>query len=128
MLFFEKRHQVSYNFDKNWLLLLQDVDPWIFTQLESINKTCIFDISHSVKSLNLETSLNSSPHSFLFLMKLHHGVINSPCGCSFSKLDVRHHQMLLVGVSKHVLKILLKLTPKKESSGNLLNLDDLLPS
>lgn len=128
MLFLKKRHQVSHNFDKDWLLLLQDVDPWILAQLQGIDKTCILDISHSVKCLNFETSLYSSPHGFLFLMILHHGVIDSSCSCSLSELNVRHHQMLLVGVPEHVLKIFLKLAPKKETSSDFLDLDYLLPS
>ena len=128
MLFFEKRHQVSHNFDKDWLLLLQDVYPWILAQLQGIDETCILDISHPVKCLNLETSLNSSPHSFFFLMILHHGVIDSPCSCSLSEFNVRHHQVLLISVPEHVLKILLKLAPEKETSGDFLDLNNLLPS
>ena len=128
MFFFEKRHKVSYNFDKNWLLLLQDINPWILAQLQGINETCILDISHPIKCLNFETSLNSPSHSFLFLMILHHSVIDSPSCSSLPELNVGHHQMLLIGVPEHVLEILLELAPKEETSCDFLNLDDLLPS
>ena len=60
-------------------------------------------------------------------MVLHHGVIDSPSSSSLPELNVGHHQVLLIGIPEHVLKILLKLAPKKETSGNLLDLYNLLP-
>lgn len=59
-------------------------------------------------------------------MIFHHGIIDSSGGSSLSELNIRHHQVLLVGVPKHVLKIPLKLAPEKEPSSNFLDFYDLL--
>lgn len=61
-------------------------------------------------------------------MVLNHGLVNSPGSRSLPQLDIRHHQVLLVLVLEHVSQITLELCPEQESSCNLLNLDDLLPS
>ena len=61
-------------------------------------------------------------------MVLHHLVENSSAGCPFPELNVTHHEMFLIGPSKHVSKISLKLLPKKPSPGNLLNLNYFISS
>lgn len=128
VLIFEKRHQILNNFDEYRLLLLQDVQPWVSAELKSIDETCIFIVSHPIECLNLESCVDSSSHGLLFEMVLHHIVINSSGSGSLSKLYVRHHQMLLISVLKHIFQISLQFDPKQEASGNLLDLDDFLTS
>lgn len=61
-------------------------------------------------------------------MVIHHIVVDSVSSRSLSKLNVRHHQVLLIGVLKHVFQISLQFDPKQEASGYLLDLDDFLTS
>ena len=53
VLIFEEGHQILENFDEYRLLLLQNVQSWVPTKLEGIDKTRVFVISHSVKCLDL---------------------------------------------------------------------------
>lgn len=59
---------------------------------------------------------------------LHHLVKNSSAGRPFPELNVTHHEMLLIGPSKHVSQISLELLPEKPAPSNLLNLNDFVSS
>lgn len=109
-------------------MLLQNVQPRILAEFESIDETCIFIVSHPIECLNLESCGDSPSHGLLFEMVLHHIVVNSASSRSLSKLNVRHHQMLLIIVREHIFQISLQFDPKQEASGNLLDLYDFLTS
>ena len=109
-------------------MLLQNVQPWVLAEFESIDETCIFVVSHPIKCLNLKSCGDSSSHGLLFEMIVHHIVVNSASSRSLSKLYVRHHQMLLIRVLEHIFQISLQFDPKQEASGNLLDLNDFLTS
>ena len=128
MLIFKQRHQFFDNLDENRLLLFQNVDSWIFTELQSVNETRILDISHSVICLQFQSCCDSTTHCFLLDVVLHHRLVDSACCCSFPELNVRHHEVLFIGVAEHVFEVLLQLESQKETTSYLLNFHDLLPS
>ena len=61
-------------------------------------------------------------------MVLHHCLIDSSGSCSLSEFNVGHHEVLFICVPKHIFQILLEFLSQQETSGNLLNFDDFLPS
>lgn len=102
-------HQISYNFDENGLLLFQDVEPGVFTQLKSVDETGILFISHSVISLDLLSCSNPSSHGLFLEVVLHHGLEYSSSGSSLSELYIGHHQMFFIGILEHVSEIIFQL-------------------
>ena len=100
----------------------------MFAQLQCVDETGVLDISHSIISLDLEGSSNSSSHCLLLNMVLHHYLVDTLGSGSLPQLDVRHHQMLLIGVHQHVSEVFLEFESQQEPSSNLLNLNDFVPS
>ena len=81
---FEKRHQVLNDFDENRLLLLQNVQSWIATELKRVDETCVFVIPHPIVGLNLKSSRDSPSHGLLLDVVVHHIVVNSASSSSLS--------------------------------------------
>lgn len=81
MLFFEKRHQVLHDFQKNWFLFFQNVKPGILIELQSFNKTSILNGSHPIISLDFKGSCNPPSHCF-FLDMINNHVFKDSSSCS----------------------------------------------
>lgn len=78
--------------------------------------------------LDFERCCNSLPHRFLFDVVVHHVLENSPRGGPFTQLDIRHHEVLFIFVTQHVLQVSLQFLSQKVASSNFLYFDYLQSS
>lgn len=94
------------NLDKLRLLLLQEVDFWVLTQLERIDEAGVFDEAATVERLDLEGCGKLEPLLLLFL----------PVAVHIAEYNARHvstlyffggeQQILIACVSQQVFQIL----------------------